>query len=121
MPDAAGRPAETPAIPPPYDWSKRRDDRWLSATGTQRLRDKVSSLLDFDLDPFQVECPARILDGQDVLCIIATGAGKTALIYVPLMVREGTISVVVSPTNFLQRDMVSAFGFFRILGTSQEV
>ncbi|KAK6987694.1 hypothetical protein R3P38DRAFT_3332499 [Favolaschia claudopus] len=38
----------------------------------------------------------------------ATGSGKTALIYIPLMVREGTMSVVISPTNFLQRDMVSS-------------
>src|ERR1700761_561007 len=100
------RPSEAiPSIAPPFDWSKRRDYTWLSAAGTQKLREKVSPLLDFELDNFQIECPARILDGQDVLCIIATGAGKTALIYVPLMVREGTISIIVSPMNFLQRDM----------------
>ncbi|KAJ7201810.1 P-loop containing nucleoside triphosphate hydrolase protein [Mycena pura] len=101
-----------PAIAPPFDWSKRRDYTWLSAAGTQKLREKVSPLLDFELDNFQIECPAQILDGQDVLCIIATGAGKTALIYVPLMVREGTISIVVSPTNFLQRDMVRQLNYF---------
>jgi ATP-dependent helicase YprA (DUF1998 family) len=82
------------------------DYTWLSASGERRLREKVEPLLDFELDKFQVQCPARILDGQDVLCIASTGSSKSAIIYVPLMVREGTISIVVSPTNFLQRDMV---------------
>ncbi|KAJ7494343.1 P-loop containing nucleoside triphosphate hydrolase protein [Mycena galericulata] len=79
-----------------------------AATGTQKLRAEVAPLLDFELDTFQVECPCRVLDGQDVLVIIATGAGKSALIYIPLMVRQGTISIVISPTNFLQQDMMAS-------------
>ncbi|KAK7026540.1 hypothetical protein R3P38DRAFT_2527651, partial [Favolaschia claudopus] len=100
--------ASPPAVAPPFDWSKRRDYAWFSAEGAQKIRQKVAPFVSFALDTFQVECAARILDGQDVLCISATGTGKTALIYAPLMTREGTISLVISPTNFLQRDMVAS-------------
>ncbi|KAJ7469480.1 hypothetical protein FB451DRAFT_1400342 [Mycena latifolia] len=75
MPRAA-RPAATPVIPPPFDWSKRRDYTWFSASGMKRMREELAPLLDFELNTFQVECPGRILDGQDVLCIIATGAWR---------------------------------------------
>ncbi|KAJ7619942.1 hypothetical protein DFH06DRAFT_1234485 [Mycena polygramma] len=71
------------------------------------------SVLGFELDKFQAECPARIMDGQDVFCINRTGAGKSTLISVPVIMREGTISLVVAPTNFLQRDMVSQSDFRR--------
>ncbi|KAJ7230880.1 P-loop containing nucleoside triphosphate hydrolase protein [Mycena rebaudengoi] len=101
-------PSVSSVIPPPFDWTTRRDFRWFSSNGLQNLREKVAPLLDFDLDTFQVECPARLLDGQDVLCITATGSGKTALIYVPLLAREGTIQIVICPTNVLQRDMVQS-------------
>ncbi|KAJ7715202.1 P-loop containing nucleoside triphosphate hydrolase protein [Mycena metata] len=111
MADGTRPPAGSSSIPPPFDWSTRRESKWFSASGAQRLREKVEPLLDFTLDTFQVECSARLLDGQDVMCIASTGAGKTALIYVPLLAREGTISIVVAPTNFLQRDMVSAAKF----------
>ncbi|CAK5263211.1 unnamed protein product [Mycena citricolor] len=104
-------PTEAPSlsassIPPAFDWRTRHAFRWFEADqGFPKLRSRVRQFVDFELDNFQVECAARLLDGQDVLCINATGAGKSALIYIPLMVRDGTMSIVVSPTNCLQRDM----------------
>jgi reverse gyrase len=111
MSDAVHPTDTTPGIPPPFDWSERGDYKWFSASGAQRLKEKVSSVIDFELDRFQVECATRILDGQDVLCINRTGAGKSVLIYAPVLAREGTISVVISPTNFLQQDMVRILKF----------
>ncbi|KAJ7090180.1 P-loop containing nucleoside triphosphate hydrolase protein, partial [Mycena belliarum] len=95
-------------IPPPFDWSTRSANPWYTQSGVQKIKEKSAPVLGFELDKFQAECPARILDGQDVFCIHRTGAGKSTLISVPVIVREGTISVVVAPTNFLQRDMVAS-------------
>ncbi|KAJ7143536.1 P-loop containing nucleoside triphosphate hydrolase protein, partial [Mycena crocata] len=97
-----------PIVQPPFDWSERGKYTWFSATGVERIHQKLTPVLNLKLDAFQAECPARILDGQDVLCIRATGAGKSALIYAPLLLRSGTMSIVVSPTNFLQRDMAAS-------------
>ena len=94
-------------IPPPFDWSTRHANPWFTPSGIGKIKEKAPPVLGFELDKFQAECPARILDGQDVFCINRTGAGKSTLISIPVIMREGTISVVVAPTNFLQRDMVS--------------
>lgn len=94
------------SIPPHYDWSKRLDYTWYSTDGIEKLRRLVTPSLPFEPAPFQLECTARILDGQDVLCTSATGDGKSALIYLASLARKGTITLVVCPTNFLESDLV---------------
>ena len=65
------------AIPPPFNWSKRLEYNWYSMEGIEKLRPS----LPYDPDSFQLRCTARIMNGQDVLCLSATGDGKLALIY----------------------------------------
>lgn len=95
-----------PSIPPPPDWSKKAPFKWQSPVGLKKLEDLVSPSLPFIPKPWQLECSARLLDGQDVLCLSATGDGKSALMYIPTLARPGTITLVVSPTNYLESDMV---------------
>ena len=47
-----------------------------------------------------------MLSGTDVIYIMATGDRKSALIYIPALVRKGTISLVMCPTNFLESKIV---------------
>src|SRR3712207_1442817 len=44
-----------------------------------------------------------LTDGRDVLAVLPTGAGKSAIYQVPALLREGP-TVVVSPLIALQRD-----------------
>ncbi|KAF7977090.1 hypothetical protein HWV62_4671 [Athelia sp. TMB] len=71
-------------IPPPFDWSNRLTDPWHTNEGIQKLSTLVRPYLPYDPYPFQLDCTARILDGQDVLCICETGGGKSALVLLPL-------------------------------------
>jgi len=93
-------------IPPPFDWSTRLQYNWYSVEGVEKLRCTVAPSLLYDPDPFQLKCTARVLNGQDVLCVSATGSGKSALIYLASIARKGTITLVVCPTNFLESDLV---------------
>jgi len=74
--------------------------------GLEKLRCAVGPSLPYTPYPFQLECAARMLDGQDVLCLTATGGGKSALIYLASIAQKGTITLVVCPTNFLESDLV---------------
>ncbi|KIM82710.1 hypothetical protein PILCRDRAFT_7622 [Piloderma croceum F 1598] len=49
-----------------------------------------------------------MLNGQDVLCLNATGDGKSTLIYLASIAWKGMITLVVCPTNFLESDLVSS-------------
>lgn len=93
-------------IPPPFDWSQQLKYNWTSVEGQLLLRDTARPSLKFDPNPYQLDCPGRILNGQDVLCLSATGTGKSALIYITILGRRGVIMIVISPTNFLEVDMV---------------
>jgi len=92
-------------IPPPFDWSTLQYN-WYSIEGIDKLRRTVTPFLPYDPDPFQLKCTARMLNGQDVLCLCSTGGGKSALIYLASIARKGTITLVVCPTNFLESDLV---------------
>ena len=94
------------SIVPPFDWSKRLQYNWYSVEGIEKLRRLVGPSLSYDPDIFQLGCTARIMNGQDVLCLSTTGDGKSALIYLAAIARKGTITLVVCPTNFLESDMV---------------
>lgn len=94
------------SIPPPFDWSQRLTEDWFSEGGIQKLRRIVRPSLPFDPYRFQLDLTARILDGQDVLLICATGGGKSALVYLTAIARKGAITLMICPTNFLESDMV---------------
>ena len=94
------------SIPPPFDWSRRLKYNWCTIEGIEKLRRLVGPSLPYDPAPFQLGCTARMMNGQDVLCLSATGDGKSALIYFASIARKGTITLVVCPTNFLESDLV---------------
>jgi ATP-dependent DNA helicase RecQ len=55
--------------------------------------------------PGQEEVISRIMDGQDTLAILATGAGKSLTYQLPALLLEGT-TVVVSPLIALMKDQL---------------
>jgi ATP-dependent DNA helicase RecQ len=61
------------------------------------------------LRPGQREAVEAIVDGRDVLAVMATGAGKTAIYQLAGMIIPGA-TIVVSPLIALQRDQVAAAG-----------
>ncbi|THH15434.1 hypothetical protein EW146_g5036 [Bondarzewia mesenterica] len=81
---------------------------WKSPQGLIKLRNLVLPSLPYEPRDFQLYDSACILDGQDVICISATGDGKSALIYIPAMARKQMVTVVIEPTNFLENDMASS-------------
>ena len=91
---------------PPFNWSTWLQYNWYSAEGLEKLRCTVGPSLPYTPYPFQFKCAARILDRQDVLCLTATGGGKSALIYLASIARKGMITLVICPTNFLKSDLV---------------
>lgn len=60
-----------------------------------------------DFRPGQLEAMEAAVTGRDVVCVMPTGAGKSAVYQVPAMALPGT-AVVVSPLIALQRDQAEA-------------
>nr|WP_246315739.1 ATP-dependent DNA helicase RecQ [Kineococcus aurantiacus] len=60
-----------------------------------------------ELRPGQEEAMRAVLAGRDVLAVMPTGAGKSAVYQVPALLLDGPV-VVVSPLIALQRDQVDA-------------
>jgi ATP-dependent DNA helicase RecQ len=61
------------------------------------------------LRPGQREAVEAVVDGRDVLAVMATGSGKSAIYQLSGMVLPGA-TVVISPLIALQRDQVEAAG-----------
>ncbi len=59
--------------------------------------------------PGQLEAMTAVLSGQDTLCVLPTGAGKSAVYQVPALLIGGP-TVVVSPLIALQRDQIRRLG-----------
>ncbi|MEU5460786.1 RecQ family ATP-dependent DNA helicase [Streptomyces althioticus] len=59
-----------------------------------------------DLGAEQAEAMRELLDGRDVLVVMPTGSGKSAIYQVPTVLLDGP-TVVVSPLIALQRDQVT--------------
>ncbi|MGB7049529.1 MAG: ATP-dependent DNA helicase RecQ [Candidatus Cybelea sp.] len=58
-----------------------------------------------DFHPGQEDVVSRVLDGEDTLAILATGAGKSLTYQLPALLLEGT-TVVVSPLIALMKDQL---------------
>ena len=58
-----------------------------------------------DLRPDQLAAMESLLDGRDVLAVMPTGSGKSAIYQVPALLLDGP-TLVVSPLTALQRDQV---------------
>lgn len=58
------------------------------------------------LRPAQLEAMEAVLAGRDVLAVMATGSGKSAIYQVPGVLLDGA-TLVVSPLIALQRDQIS--------------
>ena len=67
--------------------------------------------------PGQEEVVTRVINGQDTLAILATGAGKSLTYQLPALLLEGT-TVVVSPLIALMKDQLD---MLRELGVTQVV
>jgi len=57
------------------------------------------------LHPKQLEAMQHVMDGRDVLAVLPTGSGKSAVYQLPTVLLDG-LTVVVSPLLALQRDQV---------------
>jgi ATP-dependent DNA helicase RecQ len=60
-----------------------------------------------ELSPPQQDAMHALLDGQDVLGVLPTGWGKSAIYQLPALLLDG-ITLVVSPLLALQRDQIEA-------------
>ena len=82
-------------------------------TRPEELQEALKRIFGFEcFNPGQEEIVKRVLDGQDTLAILATGAGKSLCYQLPAMLLQGT-TVVVSPLIALmkdQLDMLAALG-----------
>lgn len=74
------------------------------------IREVARAALDYDeLRPGQLEAATAVLDGRDVLAVMPTGAGKSAIYQLVGALLDGP-TVVVSPLIALQRDQVGSIG-----------
>ncbi|MGF7233388.1 MAG: RecQ family ATP-dependent DNA helicase [Frankia sp.] len=67
--------------------------------------------------PGQLEAMTAVLSGQDTLCVLPTGAGKSAVYQVPALLIGGP-TVVVSPLIALQRDQIRSLS--QAVGATRE-
>ncbi|GAC1659325.1 MAG: RecQ family ATP-dependent DNA helicase [Vulcanimicrobiaceae bacterium] len=82
------------------------------------LRAQLREKFGFEaFQPGQEEVVRRVVDGQDTLAILATGAGKSLTYQLPALLLEGT-TVVVSPLIALMKDQLD---MLRELGVTQVV
>ncbi|MEU2561121.1 RecQ family ATP-dependent DNA helicase [Streptomyces longispororuber] len=72
-----------------------------------RLREVAADVFGWDtLLPEQLTAMEWVLDGDDVLVVMPTGAGKSAVYQLPAVLLPGPV-VVVSPLLALQRDQIA--------------
>jgi len=72
----------------------------------ERLEKGLKDLFGFaDFHPGQEEVVTRVMQGEDTLAILATGAGKSLCYQLPALLLDGT-TVVVSPLIALMKDQL---------------
>ncbi|WP_424359039.1 DNA helicase RecQ [Methanocella sp. MCL-LM] len=76
------------------------------AVDKQLMRDTLERYFGYStFRPFQEEIVTDVLEGRDVLAIIATGGGKSLCYQLPALV-SGGLTIVVSPLISLMKDQV---------------
>src|SRR3712207_6663833 len=79
-------------------------------TKAAQIRDLAREQFGYEeLRPGQLEGVEAVLAGQDTLCVMSTGSGKSAIYQLAGMLIDGP-TIVVSPLIALQRDQVEAAG-----------
>lgn len=96
------------------DWADNNNYDWTSPTGLTRLKELLRPHLPYEPAPHQLVSTAKILVGQHVMCIWATGEGKSSVFYLHALARRGTLTIVVSPTNTLEADMVRVAAIYQL-------
>jgi ATP-dependent DNA helicase RecQ len=80
----------------------------VSTTNRTRLQHAAKEVFGWaELHAYQLEAMEHVLDGHDVLAVLPTGAGKSAIYQVPALLLDGP-ALVVSPLLALQHDQVEA-------------
>lgn len=80
----------------------------MSRSNRKRLQHAATETFGWDgLHAYQLEAMEHVLDGHDVLAVLPTGAGKSAIYQVPALLLDGP-ALVVSPLLALQHDQVEA-------------
>jgi RecQ family ATP-dependent DNA helicase len=81
-------------------------DRWGRSGGRRRIRRVAREVFDWrELRPGQGEAMDLLLRGHDVLLVMPTGSGKSAVYQVPAQLLDGP-TIVISPLIALQRDQM---------------
>ena len=72
-----------------------------------RLEDAARRVFGWEtLHPEQLDAMVPLLDGRDVLAVLATGYGKSAIYQIPSLLLPG-VTVIVSPLIALQNDQIA--------------
>ena len=80
----------------------------------QKETPRALRLFGYDFNPGQEEAVTRVMNGEDTLAILATGAGKSLCYQLPaLMLLEGT-TLVVSPLIALMKDQLDMLSRTRL-------
>jgi ATP-dependent DNA helicase RecQ len=81
------------------------------------LRNKFEEIksnfgITFDAKDEQLQCVSSVLNGQNVLCFLPTGFGKTLCMAMPTMLKQSSnklsVSLIISPLKALMEDQVRA-------------
>ncbi|GAA3551882.1 RecQ family ATP-dependent DNA helicase [Microlunatus spumicola] len=79
----------------------------MSAYADQLLQVATDTFGWPELHPEQLEAMEQLMEGHDVLAVLPTGAGKSAIYQVPALLLDGP-TLVVSPLLALQRDQLGS-------------
>jgi ATP-dependent DNA helicase RecQ len=83
-------------------------EAWSRVGGRRRLRRVAGDVFGWqNLRPGQLEAMQHLLQGRDVLVVMPTGSGKSAVYQIPAQLLDGP-TVVISPLIALQRDQVAS-------------
>src|SRR3954469_18092859 len=114
-----------PTPPIPTKWSLRPDQgvstrvRVWSLADESRIERVAREAFGFaSLRPGQQEAIAAALEGRDVLAVMSTGAGKSAIYQIAGLLTPGS-TIVVSPLIALQRDQVEGLNEVSAGGAAQ--
>jgi len=95
--------------PPPAEPLPSFDEIPVSEAERARVAEAARRIFGFEtLLPGQVETIACVLRGEDVLCILPTGGGKSLCYQLPALLSERGATLVISPLIALMKDQVDS-------------